>query len=85
MDEQNEEDLRKRLTKAQEDDIRNRFTYHPVKDDDQARAYETIRGAARVLAVRLNGLCPPGRELALAITHLEETVFWANASISRHG
>ena len=36
------------------------------------------------MAERLETLCPDSRELALAITKLEEVVFWANAAIARH-
>lgn len=66
-----------------DDDIKNRFTYHPPKDE-QADRYEKIRGYTKALAIRLTDMCPPSRELSLAITHLEEAVFWANASIARH-
>lgn len=64
------------------DDLTNRFTYHPPKDD-QAQIYEEIRDRAHRLARRINELAPEGREKSLAITHLEETVFWANAAIAR--
>ena len=64
-------------------DLENRFTFHPARDD-QAPIYEGIRARARELATELDGVCPDSRELSLAITHLEEVVFWANASIARH-
>lgn len=63
-------------------DIENRFTYHPATPG-QAKLYETIRDGAKALAEFVNESCPDGREKSLAITHLEETVFWANASIAR--
>lgn len=65
------------------DDITNRFTYHAPKPD-QINRYTTIRDMARDFAVSLDALCPVSRELSLAITHLEETVFWANAAIARN-
>ncbi len=36
------------------------------------------------MARSLDRWCPDSRELSLAITHLEEVVFWANAAIARH-
>lgn len=64
-------------------DLDNRFTYHPPKDDQAAR-YELIRSRARDLAGFINGNCPDSREKSLAITHLEDAVMWANASIARN-
>jgi hypothetical protein len=64
-------------------DLENRFTYHPPKGD-QAERYRTIRRLALTLASEVYTLCPDSRELSLAITHLEETVFWANAAIARN-
>jgi hypothetical protein len=63
-------------------DLENRFTYHAPKEG-QPSIYEGIRKAALNYALLLNGLCPDSREKSLAITHLEETVFWANAAIAR--
>lgn len=63
-------------------DLKNRFTYHPPKDGQQW-TFEQIRNTAQHYALLLAGLCPQSRELSLAITHLEEVVFWANASIAR--
>lgn len=61
----------------------NNFTYHAPKGD-QAVRYGTIREAAKILAELLDDNCPPSRELSLAMTKLEEVVFWANASIARN-
>ena len=65
-------------------DIENRFTYHPPVGDQKDR-YEVIRGEAKEFAFSLTQLCPESRELSLALTHLEQAVFWANASIARNG
>jgi hypothetical protein len=65
-------------------DIANRFTYHPPTDGQPA-LYENVRATAKRLAEDINAWCPDGREKSLAITHLEEVVFWANAAIARHG
>jgi hypothetical protein len=66
-----------------DDDLHNRFTYHPPKGD-QAVRYSVIRREAGELAHLLTEQCPPSRELSLAITNLEQAVFWANAAIARN-
>jgi len=69
-------------------DLDNRFTYHAPKYDpdkgDQAARYVVIRDEAHTYALRINTLCPDSREKSLAITKLEEVVFWANAAIARN-
>jgi hypothetical protein len=60
-----------------------RFTYHAPKGD-QAQRYEFIRTVAGELAEVLVGQTPASREQSLAITALEESVFWANAAIARN-
>lgn len=67
-----------------QDDLHNRFSYHRPVDQEQIDKYQAIRLDARGLATRINEYCPEGREKALAITKLEETVMWANAAIARH-
>jgi hypothetical protein len=64
-------------------DLNVRFTYHKPFGDQPAR-YEDIRAIAFDYADYLVKNCPDSRELSLAITKLEECVFWANASIARH-
>ncbi len=65
-------------------DIENRFTYHAPKPG-QPEIYTRIRGMAKQLAQELLHVVPEGRELSLALTKLEEAVFWANAGIARKG
>lgn len=64
-------------------DIENRFTYHPPKND-QATRYEYLRDRAHDLAGIIDQKCPDSREKSTAIMKLEECVFWANASIARN-
>ncbi len=65
-------------------DLSNRFTYHPPTTE-QAAIYPEIRAAGLALASLMNHHCPNSRELSLAITHVEEAIMWANASIARSG
>lgn len=62
--------------------IESAFTYHPPKSD-QADRYIAIRDHAKEMALIAVSLCPPSRELSLAITALENAVMWMNASIAR--
>lgn len=64
-------------------DLENRFTYHAPKDG-QVDAYQEIRDKAKEFATLLFSQCPQSRELSLALTKLEESVFWANAAIARN-
>ncbi len=63
-------------------EIEIRFTYHPPKGE-QPRRYGLIRDEAKALAKIIVELTPDSREQSLALTALEETIFWANASIAR--
>ena len=74
-----------RTATKQEMEINKRFTYHPpIAELNQAERYEDIRESARLFALGLTNQCPESRELSLAITKLEEVVFWANAAIARN-
>jgi hypothetical protein len=63
-------------------DLENRFTYHAPKPG-QPEIYQKIRDAAHELARLLTTEVPAGRELSLALTNVEQAVFWANAGIAR--
>lgn len=65
------------------DQIENNFTYHPPKAD-QADRYNRIRYAAKVLALLIVDSTPGSREQSLAMTNLEQAVFWSNAAIARN-
>lgn len=69
-------------TPASAADIDHRFDYHRP-DADKVKAHEGIREFSRELAHHFDRVLPPGREKALAITKLEEVMFWANAAIAR--
>ena len=63
--------------------INNDFTYH-APTGDKVAAHEAIRDAAREVAHLIVDVTPAGREQSLALTNLEQAVFWANAAIARH-
>jgi len=59
------------------------FTYHAPKEDQPVR-YVKLRDSARELAELIIQNTPLSREQSLAITHLEEAIFYANAAIARN-
>lgn len=64
-------------------DIDKRFTYHAPKPGQPER-YTELRDTAKLFAEKIVALTPASREQSLALTALEEAVFWANASIARN-
>lgn len=63
-------------------ELDNRFTYHPPKEG-QTERYEDVRAAAKRFAEFIVGHTNASREQSLALTKLDEVVFWANAAIAR--
>ena len=66
------------------DDIAHRFAFHPATTEEKRDEHTSVRQACRRLADELNEHLPEGREKALAITHLEQVMFWGNAAIARN-
>lgn len=64
-------------------DIRNRFAFHPAADPLTGAKHDEVRLLCGELAEGLNYLLPEGREKSLAITQLEQVMFWANAAVAR--
>lgn len=63
--------------------IENNFSYHAPKPG-QPEIYQEIREKAKELAYMIDELAPGSREKSLAMTNLEQAVFWANAAIARN-
>ena len=65
-------------------EIHDRFVTHPVSSE-WLKIMDRLRSGALGLAQFIDEEVPDGREKSLALTHLEEAVFWANAAIARNG
>lgn len=66
------------------DQLKHRFAFHPADTREKRTRHEYVRDVcfnAAESIVQLTG--PMSREQSLAITKLEETMFWANAAIAR--
>lgn len=63
--------------------IENNFSYHAPKPG-QPETYQEIREKAKELAYLVDELVPNSREKSLAMTNLEQAVFWANAAVARN-
>lgn len=66
-----------------QEEFDNRFTYHRPKEY-QVSTYEQLRQDGRIFARAILDLTPESREQAIALTKLEEAIFWANAAIARN-
>lgn len=66
------------------EDLRNRFDYHQPSTEEIKNLHEAIRNHTLDLAAHLDRALPDCREKSLAITKLEEVMFWANAAVARH-
>ena len=64
-------------------EIENNFKYHAPKEG-QSEKYNALRDKAKELAYLIEELCPDSREKSLALTKLEESNMWANASVARN-
>lgn len=64
------------------EDIANRFDYH-APDEARRQAHELVRARCRALAESINDILVECREKALAVTKLEDVMFWSNAAIAR--
>jgi hypothetical protein len=64
------------------EELSRRFTYHQP-DAARARQHANVRTWILEVATLLDEELPDGREKSLAVTHLEEATFWANAALAR--
>lgn len=66
-----------------QDDLDSKFDHHPSTSEDIADAHQTVRNTLRTACEVLDDLILDGREKSLAITKIEEAMFWSNAAIAR--
>lgn len=71
------------ITQKIGEQVEKTFTYHAPKADQPER-YVVLRDMAKDLAYKIIKNTPTSREQSLAITHLEEAIFYANAAIARN-
>jgi hypothetical protein len=64
-------------------EIDRRFDYH-APDAGKKVLHETARSQAKATAEEWAEMLPESREKSLALTALEEALFWANAAIARN-
>ena len=67
-----------------EKEFGNRFTHYPPINNIIRQNHEEVRNKIQDVARSIKRVVPPGREQSLAITKLEEAMFWANAGIARN-
>lgn len=63
--------------------IRWNMTNHRPTDEEIA-SIEALREDFIILGQTIEAVCPHSRERSLAITHLEQSLMWAVASIARN-
>lgn len=64
-------------------ELHNRFSYHPPTGV-KIEKHQLVRDRCFDLAVALDEILPDGRDKMLALTHLEQVMYSANASIARN-
>lgn len=70
------------MSQFDEDDLKRRFAFHPA-DGPTGQTHDTVRSSVHDCASDLCELIPPGRELSLALTSLEQAMMWGNAGVAR--
>ena len=66
------------------DQLAHRFQFHPADSDNRREAHQRVREACLEAADELVAATgAPCREQSLAVTKLEEAMYWANAAIAR--
>jgi hypothetical protein len=65
-----------------QDDIDYRIDYREPTSEKTKR-HEVVRAAFKDLMRQVSEKTPPGREQSVALTKLEEAMFWTNAAIAR--
>ena len=64
-------------------DLDNIFTHHELCKE-QLKNVQELRTLSKELAKLIMNKCPVSRERSIALTKLEESLFWVNAGIARN-
>jgi hypothetical protein len=64
-------------------EVDHRFAFHRASTEEKQAAHGTVRQITGDAARQLVEVLPDGREKSLALTKLEEAMFWANAALAR--
>lgn len=72
------------VTAGRRDEIDHNFTHHPPSSPEVGERYAEIRAQLKQSAIFICESTPVSREQSLALTKLEEAMFWANAAVARH-
>jgi len=71
-------------TSPLKDSLAHRFQFHPADAQNTQEAHESVRAVCLLAAAKIvDATGYASREQSLAITKLEEAMFWANAAIAR--
>lgn len=73
-----------RVTMVGRGEIERRLGYHPANDPARVAAFELIRQRTIELAELYDEVCPPGRELAEALTNLQTAQQYAIGAVACH-
>lgn len=65
------------------DRIDRDLTYYPATSDQQREDHEAVRAAAREFSHQIIDLCPAGRHLSLALTHIEDAMHQSNHAVAQ--
>ena len=71
------------MTEEKYESLNNRFKLHPLAQGQPVRHHE-LRNSGKILAAIVLQCVPDGREQSIALTKIEEAIFWANAGIARN-
>jgi len=64
------------------EELGKRFFFHPPRDPQAIANHNQVSTLTYNLALQLCQFCPPGRNLSLALTALEDVRMRANAAIA---
>jgi len=64
--------------------IENNHKHHPPINEHVVKAHELVRELTKQCALGLAGICPDTWELSIALTKMEEAMYWANAAVARN-